>query len=76
MEYRVEKLTDSEVDAEWSSIEALRLRHFMGEPPKHFPTTYFCLNYTATALHLMFRVEDDRCIRGSRNGSAGPGLGR
>ena len=42
----------------WRSISPESLRHYMGKRPDHFPQTAVKLAYTATAIHVTFRVVD------------------
>ena len=42
----------------WQAIQPLKLRHFMGKPPEHFPETAVKLAYHEAALYVLFRVED------------------
>ena len=42
----------------WRGVPALTLDHHMGRRPDHFPRTSVKLAYTASAVHLRFRVAD------------------
>ncbi|MBE0582472.1 MAG: carbohydrate-binding family 9-like protein [Desulfofustis sp.] len=45
-------------DPPWRECIPLMLAHHMGRRPAHFPRTEVKMGYNATAVHLMFRVED------------------
>ncbi|MBN2210471.1 MAG: carbohydrate-binding family 9-like protein [Sedimentisphaerales bacterium] len=42
----------------WSRTPALKLTHYMGDRPEHFPVTQAKLLYDDEHIHVFFRVED------------------
>jgi hypothetical protein len=72
MEYRVKPADGSiGIDADWTKsawggVESLRLAHFMGERPTHFPEVEAKLLYDRDAIYVAFRVVD-RYVRAVAN---------
>jgi len=48
--------------APWNTIEALTLRHYMGDKPDHFPVVYAKVAYDDQAIYVIFKVEDQYVI--------------
>jgi hypothetical protein len=51
----------------WNEIQPLKLEHYMGEKPEHFPGVDTRLAYDEDALYIIFRVEDRFVCARSKN---------
>ncbi|MDH3650036.1 MAG: carbohydrate-binding family 9-like protein [Saprospiraceae bacterium] len=71
MVYQVQKITAAvEINANWDkdpwvNIDALSLRHYMGDEPEHIPQVQAKVAYDNQAIYVIFRVED-RYVRATR----------
>ena len=72
MEYSVARTTDSRTwsapwtDPLWRDVAAIRLTHFMGSRPKHFPVVQAKLLYDDVSVHVIFRVQDQFVVSRAR----------
>ena len=55
----------------WSGIDPLAVEHYMGERPKHIPSTQAKVAWDSESLYVIFRVED-RYVRAVAAGLHGP----
>ena len=64
MTYEVNRLEGAmTIDGNWDSpawrdVKPIELEQFMGDRPEHFPKTQAKVLYDDTAIHVIFRVED------------------
>jgi len=64
MSYKVNKLNSPlEINgvwdkSPWNKMDALELKHFMGDKPEHFPLTKAKIAYDDVAIYVIFQVAD------------------
>jgi hypothetical protein len=64
MTYEVKRLgelmtIDGDWDkAQWQNVQPLKLTHYMGDKPAHFPEVQAKLQYDDEAIYVIFRVKD------------------